>query len=108
MPMFSLSLLQLQRPDASGVISSPVSTLVSYIALTPNDAWAGESSGRRVLMLIVAPMPPDGTAARPVLYTSMPDTPSDARLDMSKARLVNVPYSPSPPLPTPTTSHLRS
>ena len=34
----------------------------------------------------------------------MPETPSDARFDMSKARLVNVPYSPSPPDPTMTTS----
>ena len=37
-------------------------------------------------MLIVEPMPPLGTSARPVLYTSIPETPSAERFSKSKDR----------------------
>ena len=46
----------------------------------------GLSSGRAVLMLMVAPMPPVGVLARLVLNTSMPEIDSDARLAKSNAR----------------------
>ena len=39
-------------------------------------------------MLIVAPIPPEAPAARPVLYTSIPLTPSEARFEKSNERLV--------------------
>ena len=44
------------------------------------------SSGRAVLTLIVAPMPPVGDDARDVLYTSSAEIASDDRLAKSKAR----------------------
>ena len=39
-------------------------------------------------MLIVEPIPPEGTSARPVLYTCTPATPSDARSAKSNERVV--------------------
>ncbi len=55
--------------------------------LTPKLAiMPGASSGRIVLMLIVAPMPPAGLDAWLVFQTSSDDTDSAARLEKSNAR----------------------
>jgi hypothetical protein len=63
------ALVQLTRVESSGVTLPPSnSTPLSCTALPPKlRVLPGFSSGRNVLKLIVAPMPPEGTAARPVL-----------------------------------------
>ena len=60
------------------------------MALAPIDALLPVLSGRIVLTLIVAPMPPEEMDARLVLKTSRAETPSDARFEKSNERLVNV------------------
>src|SRR3546814_20632823 len=55
----------------------------------------GRSNGRGVRILIDEPMPPDAIAARPLLYTSTPATPSDARLAKSNERDAGA-LAPSP------------
>src|ERR1700712_1877035 len=80
-------------PDSSGVRFLPLSSSGrrlldwSITPLTPKLAtMPGISSGRVVLMLMVAPMPPAGLAAWLVFQTSSEDTDSAARLAKSKAR----------------------
>src|ERR1700742_1669278 len=80
-------------PESSGVRSFPLSSpgrrLLdwSITALAPKLAIRpGASSGRVVLMLMVAPMPPAGLDAWLVFQTSSDDTDSAARLAKSKAR----------------------
>ena len=85
-PRVASSLVQLYKPLTSGVILSP---LVSFTALTPILARVpDESKGFTVSILIVAPIPPVPTFARPVLYTCRPLTPSDAKFEKSNERLV--------------------
>src|SRR3546814_19857228 len=55
----------------------------------------GRSNGRGVRILIDEPMPPDAIAARPLLYTSTPATPSAARLAKSNDRDAGA-LAPSP------------
>ena len=86
----SMNVLE-NRPETSGLNSalpSAWSTDSSYMPLAATVACRpGFSSGRVVLTLIVEPIPPVGTSARPVLKTSTADTPSAARLLKSKSRL---------------------
>ena len=85
------------RPDSSGVTlvslrlvrESSYMPLADAVALNP-----GESSGRVVLMLMVAPMPPVGMSARPLLNTSTLEMPSEARLAKSNDRPRPVPLTP--------------
>lgn len=95
----------LKMPDSSPVIELPgyasgrLSTEVSCTPLTPTLALKpGLSSGRAVLTLMVAPMPPVGEEARLLLKTSISDTDSDARLAKSNAREFEVPPPPGPRL----------
>ena len=87
-------------PETSGVNSSPAIVLgrrlleLSTTPLMPKlPRMPGLSSGRAVLMLMVAPMPPVGVLARLVLKTSMPAMASEARLPKSKARELEAPVS---------------
>ena len=59
---------------------------VSYTTLAPTLAVLPRSSGRPVMMLIVAPMPPGGVSARELLYTWICEIDSEARLEKSNAR----------------------
>src|SRR5690606_22656429 len=87
MPILSSIAVMLKMPEISGVISSP---WLYEVSSTPLAAMLprrpGRSSGRGVLRLIDEPIPPDATDARPVLYTSTPAMPSDARLAKSNER----------------------
>src|ERR1700744_6118808 len=80
-------------PDSSGVMVLPLSSWgrrsldSSWMPLMPKLAiMPGASSGRVVLVLIVAPMPPAGLDAWLVFHTSSDDTDSAARLEKSNAR----------------------
>src|SRR5471030_790961 len=80
-------------PESSGVRLLPLSSVgrrlldSSVMPLMPKLAiMPGASSGRAVLMLMVAPMPPAGLDAWLVFQTSSDDTDSAARLAKSKAR----------------------
>ena len=84
--------VQLIKPESSGVMSSPTRFVESCNAFTPMlETKPGLSSGRAVLILIVAPIPPDAMLALPVLYTSTDLTLSDAKFAKSKARELGVP-----------------
>src|SRR5690242_15443104 len=83
----------LKMPETSGVNDEPCSESgrllfeSSYTPLTPTLACRpGLSSGRAVLGLVVAPMPPVGIGAWLVLYTWISAIASDARLAKSNAR----------------------
>ena len=73
--------------ETSGVKPSPSSVEVSCRPLPAIvNCVPGDSSGRVERMFSVAPMPPVGTSACPVLYTSTALMPSAARLPKSKER----------------------
>src|SRR5690625_6365757 len=70
--------VSLYMPDISGVnLSSEEES--SQTPLMPTDALEPISKGLGVTIFMVAPMPPEGTSAREVLYTSTACTPSEAR-----------------------------
>ena len=75
------------RKATSGVHSSPVKELWSFTPRAASDAdKPGLSSGFAVSTLMVAPMPPVGTLACAVLYTSTPETLSEAMSPKSNER----------------------
>ena len=68
MPIVSSRNVLLRIPENSGVKSSPLTLLVSDIALTPKLATSpGLSKGFAVIRSIVEPMPPLGLTALKVL-----------------------------------------
>src|SRR5687768_3256045 len=89
------SLAKLKMPESSGVIDSPNGADWSSWPLTPAlKTMPSLSSGRAVLMLTVAPIPPEAMSARAVLYTSTALTASDDRF----AKLKERPCAPWPPV----------
>ena len=92
-------------PDSSPVYLLPpklrgrLSTEVSWTAFRPTlpRNWP-ISSGLAVLTLSVAPMPPVGNSARPVLCTSIAEIASAAMLAKSNEREFDVPPPPGPRL----------
>ena len=87
MPMVSSTKVLEKSAEISGVKLLPSDVERSFMPLAAAvNCIPGSSSGRGVRMLRVAPMPPVGTSAWPVLYTSTALTPSEARLPKSKER----------------------
>ena len=87
MPTVSSAKVLENRAEISGVASLPSSVELSIRALAAAvKVMPGLSSGRVVRMLMVEPMPPVGTFAWPLLYTSTELMPSEARLPKSKER----------------------
>src|SRR5690625_6740928 len=77
--------VSLYMPEISGVnLSSEEES--SQTPLMPTDALEPISKGLGVTIFMVAPMPPEGTSAREVLYTSTACTPSEARFEKSAER----------------------
>ena len=92
------SLAQLTIEDSSGVMLLPMVCDSSDIAFMPalKVRPDGRFSGREVWMSTVAPMPPLGACARPVLKTVMPLTASEASWAKLKPRVP----APTPPVMT--------
>ena len=87
MPTVSSANVFENSAETSGVNALPSSVEVSWSPLPAAVKFMpGASSGRVVRMFRVAPIPPVGTSAVPVLYTSTALMPSDARLPKSKDR----------------------
>src|SRR5580704_3912332 len=97
-PTRSSKKVSLNNPENSGVTLDPILLDVSSVALAVNVAFIVlKSNGRAVVMLMVEPMPPLATSARPVLYTVIPEMPSAEIFSKSKARVAAGPVNPSSP-----------
>src|SRR5690625_8011933 len=77
--------VSLYMPEISGVNLSSAEES-SQTPLMPTDALEPSSKGLGVTIFMVAPMPPEGTSAREVLYTSTACTPSEDRFEKAKER----------------------
>src|SRR3984957_1366363 len=101
-PTRSSKKVSLNNPENSGVTLEPTLLDVSSVALAENVAFIVlKWNGRAVVMLMVEPMPPLATSARPVLYTWIPEMPSAERFSKSKERVaVAAPTAPLPATPS--------